>query len=349
MNKKNIILVVIISIFLVILISVIREVIIQGKNQAIKCPEFYQDEQERMNAMALSMAKYMSSHPNAKAGEVAQARLDFLIDNKCTQTLETIEKENGGIKNYVSNIVSESIINTYKCPSDYATYDEYSKGVLEFGNKYLKNNPEKTYKDVSIERTRLEQENKCKPSTEYECRTAILMQRAYLQTEVLSKTETFDKYKIENVYKGKLRAFNPESNDVLAEFVTTINNQIKNKGVDFAGKYTIFEVGMTGLGTSYGMIDRTNGNGYYFMFKPTFLSHVSTSTLLIGNSKNMIIDFANSMDNVTDMCSSIGDGSNFYTDARPFYLTMENDEIKYIGPDDAQPPMDLLWREYITK
>jgi hypothetical protein len=242
----------------------------------------------------------------------------------------------------VSNEEVSTERSLYKCSSDYVSYNDYVKGVQEYGEWYLKNNPGKTYEDVSTERTRLQKEMQCEPSPAYDCITAILKQRAYLQMETFADVETFDKYPAE-VYTGVLQGLSPENDDQIMRFKTIIEDQLKENGINFAGKYTIVTVAMTGWGTSYVLVDRTNGNAFTLRFKPIYIDSRKDSNLLIINSKSQIIDNLNNPN--FDSCGSIGDGETFYCDARPFYFLMKDGYLDLIGPKDIFLPRDKFWEQ----
>ena len=89
--------------------------------------------------------------------------------------------------------------------------------------------------------------------------SALEQLRAY-NTDPLADI-TFDKYKVP-VYTGSLVMLNLKtSSKQIVNFKTEINEQLASTGINFAGKYTLVSVGMTGWGLNYFLIDRTTGKG----------------------------------------------------------------------------------------
>ncbi|OGG61950.1 hypothetical protein A3I46_01925 [Candidatus Kaiserbacteria bacterium RIFCSPLOWO2_02_FULL_54_13] len=57
-----------------------------------------------------------------------------------------------------------SVPSSFKCPNDYATAEEYVKGVTEWASEQLMNSPNMTKEELLNERERQFREHACEPS-----------------------------------------------------------------------------------------------------------------------------------------------------------------------------------------
>lgn len=107
----------------------------------------------------------------------------------------------------------------------------------------------------------------------------------YLDTEKLSRINTFDHYKLRDTFKGAYAALDIKSNKTARAFRTNIAYQLKESGVNFAGKYAFVGVGMTGYGENHWIVDRTNGRAYTFPYLTDDLEFRLNSNLITVRPK----------------------------------------------------------------
>lgn len=178
------------------------------------------------------------------------------------------------------------------------------------------------------------------------CLDAIRKQISYLKNEKLSEQFTFDKYKIDELFMGKLADLDISNNKYARTFRTMLSEGLEKEGVNFAGHYSIVSVGMTGIGDSYYIVDRINGNAYPFPYQTFLLDFKKDSNLILMNPKKVFLDTLKTSWNPADYCRYRSYWGNFNTDARPFYFLWENNELKLLGPTDIEPPINGFWEYY---
>ena len=73
----------------------------------------------------------------------------------------------------------------------------------------------------------------------------------------------FDKYKVDKVYKGQLASPNFSTDPEARYYITSIKEGCKEKGVDFAGHYTIVQWGCGTICSKMAIVDRISGQIIY--------------------------------------------------------------------------------------
>ncbi|MBU4480681.1 hypothetical protein KKG48_04550 [Patescibacteria group bacterium] len=206
------------------------------------------------------------------------------------------------------------------------------------------NEEETIVEELAVELTEEESESqKTEAEIEAECIRKVSEQKNYLKNETLGDTETFEKYKVDDILQVAPADLNVSSNKFAREFRTRICEELATQGVNFAGSYSIVSVGMTGWGENYYIVDRRNGNAYIFPYYAAFLDFRKDSNLIIMNPKEAILDAMSKKDDLEN-CYWLHQQE--FTDLRPFYFLWENNQLILIGPHDIQPPPNQFWTGY---
>lgn len=96
----------------------------------------------------------------------------------------------------------------------------------------------------------------------------------------ISIDDFFNQYRV-TLYKDDLLSLNTEiSTKEAVMFRTAINEKLSQTGINFAGKYSLVYVGMTGWGQNYFLVDRTNGKAMSVLFSIDEIDTKSDSSLL---------------------------------------------------------------------
>lgn len=178
-----------------------------------------------------------------------------------------------------------------------------------------------------------------------ECSNALSKQSQYLETEILSEKYFFEKYPVNDVFIVQPVDLDINSEKSAREFRTMLRQELQEKGVNFAGHYSIVSVGMTGWGDNYWIIDRSNGKAYIFPYISYGLDFRKDSNLIIMDSKPLIQKALAEGKYYNDLCSDWGFGAQEvpYSDLRPFYFLWEDNRLKLLGPTSIKPPISRFW------
>lgn len=176
-----------------------------------------------------------------------------------------------------------------------------------------------------------------------ECTQAALIQRKYLEKEKLSEKYTFEKYPVNTVSAKNPADLDIESSRSARVFRGAVRGGLE-EGVNFAGRYSIVYVGMTGWGRNYWIVDRVNGKAYEFPYLGYEMDFRRDSNLIILDSKSIIKEAINDQ----GVCGSIGAQDIRTTDMKPFYFLWEGDALKLLGPTDINPVKNPFWKEYFS-
>jgi hypothetical protein len=101
------------------------------------------------------------------------------------------------------------------------------------------------------------------------------------------------------------------------------------------------DVGMTGSGSNYYIIDRKNGNAYLFPYFTDYLEFRKDSNLLIMNPKNEILNIINGAKDESDLCWY--ENQQRFSDLRPFYFLWKDNQFILLGPHNIDPPLNRFW------
>lgn len=179
-----------------------------------------------------------------------------------------------------------------------------------------------------------------------ECANKVATQITYLKNEKLSDVYTFDKYKITDIQTTNLADLNVYSSKYTNYFRGSIRRNMEPEGVNFAGHYSLVNVGMTGWGNNYFIIDRKTGNAYIFPYKPYSLEFKPDSNLLIMDSKESIwAGLEETSDFSPDSCIRIYNwlGAPIFYDLRPIYFLWQNNKLIQLDPKDIKPTKNIFW------
>lgn len=183
-----------------------------------------------------------------------------------------------------------------------------------------------------------------------DCADSLTAQNKYLEGEKLSEKYTFEKYPATLSPIQNLADLDVTSNKYAEMFRTTIRQDLE-KGIDFAGHYTMASIGLTGWPQSFLVVDRLNGKAYQFPYVAYELDFRRDSNLLIMDSKDVISKYLISMkDSYSSPCVNIKrfdiDTSDI-TSLRPFYFLWEDNEFKLLGPNEPKPSINYFWKDYL--
>ena len=183
-----------------------------------------------------------------------------------------------------------------------------------------------------------------------ECLAAYEKQKEYLDNETLSQKFTFDKYKSIYSEPKTLKELDLNFSKTAREFRTYIGFQLGDK-VDFDGKYTIVGVGMTGWDGPTWIVDRTNGKAYEFPYQHYYFSldYRKDSNLIIINSKEKIKEMHDTRECFYLNITTKNDEILGAYDLVPHYLLWENNQFKYLGPEEYTPAINYFWEGYFNK
>lgn len=184
------------------------------------------------------------------------------------------------------------------------------------------------------------------PSTSrIDCARDTAAQLAYLAAERYSSTFTFSQYQVQE-YSGPLHGSDISSNPYARLFRTSISGALVSTGINFAGRYSIVSVGMTGWGDNYFIVDRTNGATLIFPYSATILSYRPDSALLIVNSKEELLKIVSSdRDELGPLCYRYSLQSR-PVDDRPFYLRWTGTGFEQLAPSGETLKPNPFWASW---
>jgi hypothetical protein len=181
--------------------------------------------------------------------------------------------------------------------------------------------------------------------TSDECLRDIVRQVRYLQAETLAEHFTFDKYLVRDTLKRPSADLDISRSKTARAFRTKIRQELQEQGVNFAGKYSLVGVGMTGWGENRWIVDRTNGKAYNFPYLAESIQFRKDSRLIIVEPRDIILSKLKSTTEPHENCYFIY-GKLRQMDLRPFYFEWKNDRLVLLGPKDIPPPVNDFWRDY---
>ena len=175
------------------------------------------------------------------------------------------------------------------------------------------------------------------------CRDSALAQLEAYNTDPLATTTTFDKYRVP-LYSGPLAMLNTKtSSKQVINFKTMIDDQLKSTDINFAGKYSLVYVGMTGWGANYFLVDRTNGKGIIFPYLINALDTQKNSSLLMINPKSIV--FAQTDDPEDQFCGPTISNiqvEQHGVDLRPHYYVWNGTTFQNLG---VSAPVNQFWKQ----
>lgn len=182
-----------------------------------------------------------------------------------------------------------------------------------------------------------------RPDPAQACADSLSAQQAYLAREPFGGEFVFEKYPAPPAPGSPPAPLDRNSSPMTREFTTRIREELDARGVNFAGRYSLVGVGMTGWGMNYWIVDRRNGRAVEFPFHATFLDFDARSSLIIMNHPDSIRSLLRE-----------NDGGCFFlnqenvTSLRPFYFDWKNDTLALLAPRNLTPPVNTFWLDYLS-
>lgn len=178
------------------------------------------------------------------------------------------------------------------------------------------------------------------------CMRRLLDLIQYLDTETISRRYTFDKFEIPDHPIKTLAALDIKSSRTARAFRTNIGYELREKGINFAGKYSFVGVGMTGWGENRWIVDRTNGRAFEFPYRVNEIEFRKNSNLIIIRPRAKFLSELQQSVDPRDLC----DERMAYDpeiDLRPAYLLWRNDSLLFLAGGDQQlPTTEEFWKSF---
>jgi hypothetical protein len=176
------------------------------------------------------------------------------------------------------------------------------------------------------------------------CARDLRRQLTDLRADTSSTMFTFDGYPVPSTRATRPAPLDPSSLTSARTFRTKLREALDTAGINFAGHFAIVEVGMTGWGPNYWIVDRRTGRAFEFPYKATYLAFTDSSRLVIMDSKDAIVRALRQMGDYHEACSNIG--ARRHTDLRPFYFRWQDGRIEQLAPAGITPPRNTFWKDY---
>jgi hypothetical protein len=169
----------------------------------------------------------------------------------------------------------------------------------------------------------------------------------YLDTETLSRIYTFERYPVSDTITGTPAPLDIKSSRSAREFRTNIRLELEAHGVNFAGKYSLVGVGMTGWGENRWIVDRTNGKAYEFPYWAERIEFRKNSNLVILHPKKIFLDFLQSTGDPGEACYyPQPTHAVLFADLRPAYLLWRNNKLTVLAPETPPLVVNEFWKGY---
>jgi hypothetical protein len=179
------------------------------------------------------------------------------------------------------------------------------------------------------------------------CTRAVRDQLRDLHGDTLSARFTFYRYPARSAQPRRPAPLDLSSLESARTFRTKIREALEVAGVNFAGHYAIVEVGMTGWGPNYWIVDRRTGRAFEFPYLATYLDFADSSTLVIMDSKEAIMRALGQMADYRDACANMG--ARRHMELRPFYFRWASDRLEQLAPVGISPPLNAFWKDYFGR
>ena len=152
---------------------------------------------------------------------------------------------------------------------------------------------------------------------------------------------TFKDYPVTTRYTGPVATLNEESHAVAKRFYS-YHVAALEKGVTFAGKYTISDWAYTGVGQMFAVIDVETGDVFPFPYVVDWeFDFKPDSNLIVVNPKDSVPAF-DKLDGTADVSCDV----KWFDDMKTYYFVFENNEFKLLGPDDTSGLATSSWLSY---
>jgi hypothetical protein len=149
---------------------------------------------------------------------------------------------------------------------------------------------------------------------------------------------TFEDYPVTTTYTGPVATLDEESHAVAKRFYS-YHVVALDKGVTFAGKYTISDWAYTGVGQMFAVIDVETGDVYPFPYLVDWeFDFRPNSNLIVINPKDSVPAF-DKLDGTADVSCDV----KWFDDMKTYYFVFEDNEFKLIGPEDVSGLITAEW------
>lgn len=174
------------------------------------------------------------------------------------------------------------------------------------------------------------------------CANALAAQASDLERD-RQAPRAFDAYPAPLIRVARLADLDENSSRYARTFRTKLREAVAETGINFAGRYSIVAVGMTGWGNNYWIIDRRNGRAWEFPFHAAALEFRADSRLIVMNPR----------DSIAQMLETMGGGCPYLnqqrvSDLRPFSFSWNDDSLVQITPAESRPPVNTFWVDYLS-
>jgi hypothetical protein len=149
---------------------------------------------------------------------------------------------------------------------------------------------------------------------------------------------TFDDYPATTTHIGPIATLDEDSHAVAKRFYS-YHVAALEKGVTFAGKYTISDWAYTGLGQMFAVVDVETGEVYPFPYVVDWeFDFRPDSNLIVINPKDSVPAF-DKLDETADVSCDV----KWFDDMKTYYFVFENKEFRLLGPEDVSGLQASTW------
>jgi hypothetical protein len=148
----------------------------------------------------------------------------------------------------------------------------------------------------------------------------------------------FEDYKVTDKYTGPIATLDEDSHAVAKRFYS-YHVAALEKGVTFAGKYTISDWAFTGWGQMFAVIDVETGKVYPFPYVVDWeFDYRPDSNLIVINPKDSVPEF-DKLDGSADISCDV----KWFDDMKSYYFVFEDNKFKLLGPEDTTDLQTTSW------
>lgn len=149
---------------------------------------------------------------------------------------------------------------------------------------------------------------------------------------------TFEQYPVTETYSGPSATVDEASHAVAKRFYS-YHVAALEKGVTFAGKYTISDWAYTGIGQMFAVIDVETGKVYPFPYVVDWeFDFKVDSNLIVINPKDSVPAF-DKLDETADVSCD----AKWFNDMKTYYFVFEDNEFRLLGPEDTSGLQTSTW------
>lgn len=151
---------------------------------------------------------------------------------------------------------------------------------------------------------------------------------------------TFADYPATTTYTGPVATLD-EDNHAVAKHFYSYHIAALEKGVTFAGKYTISDWAYTGIGQMFAVIDVETGKVYPFPYVVDWeFDFKPDSNLIVINPKDSVPAF-DKLDETADVSCD----AKWFNDMKTYYFVFEDNEFRLLGPENTSGLQTSTWLE----